>query len=151
MRVIWCCEILLRPSDLLKASRMMGYINLHLKKEWELSRDGDIRLWAEGASMWEDSGVRGVCVCVCVCVLSRSVVSNPLWPHGLQPTRLLCPWDFPGKNTGASCHFLLQGILLIQASNPVSRVSVSCVGRWILYHYATWWVVAGTVRTPAGV
>ena len=33
-----------------------------------------------------------------------------LWPHGLQPTRLLCPWDFPGKNTGADCHFLLQGL-----------------------------------------
>ena len=30
------------------------------------------------------------------------------WPHGLQPTRLLCPWDFPGKNTGMSCHFLLH-------------------------------------------
>ena len=31
---------------------------------------------------------------------SRSVVSNSLQPHGLQPTRLLCPWDFPGKSTG---------------------------------------------------
>ena len=27
-----------------------------------------------------------------------------LQPHGLQPTRLLCPWDFPGKNTGVGCH-----------------------------------------------
>ena len=38
-------------------------------------------------------------------------------PHGLQPARLLCPWDFPGKNTGAGCHFLLQGILPTQGSN----------------------------------
>jgi len=30
--------------------------------------------------------------------------------YGLQPTRLLCPWNFPGKNTGVGCHFLLQGI-----------------------------------------
>ena len=30
-----------------------------------------------------------------------------LWPHGLQLTRLLCPWDFPGKNLGVGCHFLL--------------------------------------------
>ena len=37
---------------------------------------------------------------------SRSVVSNPQWPHGLQPTRLLCPWDFPGKSTGVGCHRL---------------------------------------------
>jgi len=31
-----------------------------------------------------------------------------LGPHGLQPTRLLCPWSFPGKSTGVDCHFLLQ-------------------------------------------
>ena len=37
-----------------------------------------------------------------------SVVSNSLQPHGLYPTRLLCPWDFSGKNTGVGCHFLLQ-------------------------------------------
>ena len=30
---------------------------------------------------------------------SRSVLSDSLQPHGLQPTRLLCPWDFPGKST----------------------------------------------------
>ena len=38
-----------------------------------------------------------------------SVVSNSLQPHGLQLTRLLCPWNFPGKSTGVGCHFLLQG------------------------------------------
>ena len=35
------------------------------------------------------------------------VVSNSLRPHGLQPTRLLHPWDFPGKSTGVACHCLL--------------------------------------------
>ena len=39
---------------------------------------------------------------------SRSVVSNSLWPHGLQPTRLLHPWDFPGKSAGVGCHCLLR-------------------------------------------
>ena len=48
---------------------------------------------------------------------SHSVLSNSLRPHGLEPTRVLCPWDFPGKNTGAGCHFLLQGIFPIQGSN----------------------------------
>ena len=38
---------------------------------------------------------------------SRSVVSNPQRPHGLQPSRLLHPWDFPGKSTGVGCHCLL--------------------------------------------
>ena len=37
--------------------------------------------------------------------------------HGLQSTRLLCPWTSPGKNTGVGCHSLLQGIFSIQGSN----------------------------------
>ena len=32
-------------------------------------------------------------------------------PHRRQPTRLPCPWDFPGKNTGVGCHFLLHSFL----------------------------------------
>ena len=43
---------------------------------------------------------------------------DSLQPHGLQPTRLLCPWDFPGKNTGVGSHFLLQGIFPTQGLNP---------------------------------
>ena len=39
---------------------------------------------------------------------SRSVVSDSSQPHGLQPTRLLRPWDFPGKSTGVGCHHLLH-------------------------------------------
>ena len=39
---------------------------------------------------------------------SRSVVSDPQRPHGLQPTRLLRPWDSPGKSTGVGCHCLLR-------------------------------------------
>ena len=59
---------------------------------------------------------RSVCVCVCVhaCVLSCSVISCSLWPHRLQLARLLSPWNFPGKNTGLGCHFLLQGIFPTQ-------------------------------------
>ena len=49
---------------------------------------------------------------------SRSVVSDSLPPHGLQPTTLFCPWDFPGKNSGVGCHFLLQRIFRTQGSNP---------------------------------
>ena len=39
---------------------------------------------------------------------SHSVVSDSSWPHGLQPIRLLRPWDFPGKSTGVGCHCLLR-------------------------------------------
>ena len=38
-----------------------------------------------------------------------SVMFDFLQHHGLWPTRLLCPWDSPGKNTGVGCHSLLQG------------------------------------------
>ena len=37
--------------------------------------------------------------------VSRSVVSDMLRPHGLQPARLLCPWSSPGKHAGVGCHF----------------------------------------------
>ena len=45
---------------------------------------------------------KGCCCCV------ASVVSDSVRPHKPQPTRLPRPWDSPGKNTGVSCHFLLQ-------------------------------------------
>ena len=63
-----------------------------------------------------------------VCV-SCSVVSNSLRLHGLEPARLLCPWDFPGKHTGTDSHSLLQGIFPTQGSNP--RL---LPWRQILYH-----------------
>ena len=47
---------------------------------------------------------------MCAC----SVMSDSLQPHGLQPTRLLCPSGFPGKNTGVDFHSHLQGIFLVQ-------------------------------------
>ena len=45
-------------------------------------------------------------------------MSDSLLPHGLQTTRLLCPWTSPGKNAGMGNHSLLQGIFLTQGSNP---------------------------------
>ena len=53
---------------------------------------------------------------ICVCLVAL-VVSNSLWLYGMQPTRLLCPWGSPGKNTGGGCLALLQGIFPTQGSN----------------------------------
>ena len=58
-----------------------------------------------------------VCVCVCMHTHACSVMSNSLRPHGLQPARLLCPWNFPGKHTGVGCHFPLRGIFPTQGLN----------------------------------
>ena len=49
---------------------------------------------------------------------SHSVMSDSLRPHWLWPTRLLHPWDFPGKSTGVGCHCLLHRIFPTQGSNP---------------------------------
>ena len=69
---------------------------------------------------------------VCYHLVAKSCLPL-LWPHGLWPAGLLCPWDIPGKNPGAGCHFLLQGIFPTQESNlRLLR------GRQILYHWATW-------------
>ena len=52
---------------------------------------------------------------VCMCV-NCSVVSDSLRPHGLWPSRLLCPGDSAGKDTGVGSHSFLQGIFLTQVS-----------------------------------
>ena len=54
--------------------------------------------------------------------ISCSVVSDSLWPHGLQPARLLCPWNSPGKNTAIGCHSILKGDFLTSHWTPVSCI-----------------------------
>ena len=49
-----------------------------------------------------------------------SVVSDSVQPHGLQPTRLLRPWDSPGKSTGVGCHFLLQ-CMKVESDSEVTQ------------------------------
>ena len=51
---------------------------------------------------------------------SLQVMSDSVRPYGLQPTRLLCPWDSPGKNTGLGCHFLLQ-CMKVESESEVSQ------------------------------
>ena len=62
-----------------------------------------------------------------------------MWSHGLQPVRLLCPWDSPGKNTGVCCHLLLQGIFPTQESNPCLLHSRQILyQQYILQYLETW-------------
>ena len=60
---------------------------------------------------------------------SGSVMSDFLWPHRLEPTKILGPWNSPGKNSRVDTHSLLQGIFLTKGLNPDL---LHC--RWILYH-----------------
>ena len=70
-----------------------------------------------------------------MCVLSVCVKSLQscltLQPYALQPIRLLCAWDFLGKNTRVGCHALLQEIFLTQGSNP-HLMSYALTGRFFL-------------------
>ena len=61
--------------------------------------------------------------CVHVCLVAQSCLTL------CDPTRLLCSWDSPGKNTGVASHSLLQGIFLTQGSN---LGLLNC--RWILHY-----------------
>ena len=81
-----------------------------------------------------------------------SVISDSLWPHGLWSTRLLCPLDSLGKNTGVGCHFLQQEIFPTQ-----DRTQVSCLAGWFFTTWATGeeekpnrdhWMLAGWSGRP---
>ena len=80
------------------------------------------------AGLWVSRGMRCSKLLACVWTsvqnqlqspwwFSCSIVSNSVTPWTVAH-HLLCPWDSPGKNTGVGCHFLLQGIFLIQELNP---------------------------------
>ena len=66
---------------------------------------------------------------VCCCCLAAKLCTTLLQPHGLQPTRLLFPWNFSDKNMGVGC---FRG-----SSKPRDGTHISCIDRQILYHWAT--------------
>ena len=116
-------------------SRQEYWSGVPLPSPWYLMNTGQLRIWSCSLSLsdvfsWfnrgyvlgknttevicSSKGIRGYMILInfifgdLVSLLwSYSVVSDPQKPHGLQPTRLLCPWDFPGKTTGVGCHCFL--------------------------------------------
>ena len=82
---------------------------------------GSVVKSSEIQGMLEHFPLGGIVPGSCLCVLSRFIVSNSLGLHVLYLTRLLCPWDSPGKNTRVGCCALLQGIFPTRGSNPSLR------------------------------
>ena len=85
------------------------------------------------------------------CVHACSVTSNSVWLHELQPARLLCLWNFLGKNTGLGCHFLLQVNLPDPGIKPASFMSLALAGgffttAWFLCGHEAWWWLYDTLR-----
>ena len=62
-----------------------------------------------------------------------------LCDNGLLPSRLLCPWNFPGKNIGMDCHFLLQGIFPTQESHP-GLLHYRQILYWLSYEGSWFWL-----------
>ena len=106
-------------------------------------------LKAHTCSMAPNRTARGL---GCDCIITRFLLLPtfvPLLPPSANPsgypsTRLLCPWDFPGKNTGGGRHPLLQEIFPMQGSNP--RL---LLGRQILYHLTQSMGVSPHPENPA--
>ena len=59
------------------------------------------------------------------------------WPRGMQPARILCLWNFPGKTTGVGCHFLLQFFFLKYHHKEWKQyIYIYC------FYFSNWWVIA---------
>ena len=56
-------------------------------------------------------------------------MSDWVWPHRRQPTRLPLPWDSPGKNTGVGCHFLLQ-CRKVKSESEVAQLCLTLRNPW---------------------
>ena len=84
---------------------------------------------------------------------SRSVVSYPQRPHGLQPTRLLRPWDFPGKSTGVGCHCILHIIVLCSILtlfhfcmlNHPCFIGINPIWSWCIILFMLHWILFANI------
>ena len=81
---------------------------------------------------------------IIITIVLCSVMPDSLWPFGLYPTRLLCPWDFPGKNTGVGC---LQVSSSRGFSWPSNQTRISCVS-CIEDRFFTCWVIRDLTLIP---
>ena len=86
----------------------------HFDISWFLRWNPALR-WASGSH-----SPYPICSCCCCCCYVASVVSDSVWPHRRQPTRLPSPWDSPGKNTGLGCRFLLQ-FMKVKSESEVAQ------------------------------
>ena len=108
------------------ASASASVLPMNIQGWFPLGLTDLISLLSQGLSSkfsrWETNLIMYACCCCCCCCYVASVMSNSVWPHRWQPTRLLSLWDSPGKNAGVGCHFLLQCMKV----KSESEVAQSC-------------------------
>ena len=76
---------------------------------------------------------------------------DPQWPHGLQPSRLLCPWDFPGKNTGVGCYGIPVELVQILKDDAVKVLHSICQQIWNTQQWSQDWKRSVFIPTPKHV
>ena len=122
----WLLSLSFFLRSTLKVASTLRRINIQKTKimvsgtitSWEI--DGETAETVSDFIFWGSQiTVDGDCCCCC---WVTSVVSDSVRPHRWQPTRLLCPWDSPGKNTRVGCHFLPQCMKV----KSESEVAQSC-------------------------
>ena len=96
----WSFSFSIRPS-----SECSGFISFRMDWLDLLAVQETLKSLLQYHSSVKFSSVAQSCPTLCCQV--ASVMSDSVRPHGLQPTRLLHPWDFPGNSTGVGCHCLL--------------------------------------------
>ena len=89
-------------------------------KEWKITNW--IEKFKSGEGWRMNIPIEDLDLGCCCCCWVTSVVSDSVRPQRRQPTRLPCPWDPPGKNTGVGCHFLHQCMKV----KSESEVAQSC-------------------------
>ena len=84
-----------------------------------------MRVMGSFNKLWDGSGTVSLLFKVPAAATAKSLQSSDsVQPHGLQPTRLLRPWDSPGKNTGVGCHFLLQ-CMKVESESEVAQLCLT--------------------------
>ena len=144
-----------------KSGRLQSTGSQRVGQAWATKHTPQHKKWTRmSMSRWKDTyNSSNIHPLACMHACSVKTCLNSLWPHGLQPARLLCPRSFPGKYTGVGCYFLLHGIFLTKGLNslllcllhwqvdslPLAYYSAIKMkyrhmlqNGWILIHYAMW-------------
>ena len=82
---------------------------------------------------------------MCVCSVTQSCLTLCDAMGHKETTSLLCLWDSRGKNTGAGCHFLLQGIFLSPGLDPCSFLSM-CISLYLVFYHSPRKLLAFEIR-----
>ena len=97
---------------------IVAYFHCLQKQLWSFEKKSYRQIEEKHTYNWKSESV------------SHSVLSDSLQPSGLQPTKFLCPWDSPGKNSWVGSHSFLQGIFLNQGPTWVSLIAGRFISIW---------------------